>query len=121
MGFTKKMRLITFFPVILGVQGDLCAKIRLRENQPYGSRVNFNAEKEPIPDRTQQRLRSKGGCDDDDFAAFADRLEAKLLAPLRCRFPRPKNNNKTKDVMYIRCLDVRPDQRGESGKHDAIA
>ena len=113
------MRLISFFPVILGVHGDLCGKIKLRENEPYGWRVNFNAQKDEIPNRTRKRLQNMGDCDADDFDAFAARLEAKNLVPLRCRFPRPNNPDKRKDVMYVKCAP-RENARVEPGKHDEI-
>ena len=114
------MRLFAFLPLIFGVHGgDICEKIRLRENSPYGYRVNFNTDKEELPERTKTRLRNKGNCDEEDFADLVARLEAKNLGLVKCRFPLPNNNDKTKDIMYVKCAKVET-ARGESGKHDEI-
>ena len=65
-------------------------------------RVNFNIEKDSLPLLTMKRL-EKGGCNKKDFENFPNLLAAAGLAPLQCQFPLPKNNNRTRDVMYVRC------------------
>ena len=45
----------------------------------------------------------KGGCNKKDFDNFGTLLAEAGLAPLKCQFPLPKNNNRTRDVMYVRC------------------
>lgn len=114
------MKLIRIIPFVFGINaGDLCGKIRLREDAPYGTRISFNPDNEALPNRTQKRLRA-GGCDDDDFLAFADRIEEKSLAALRCQFPRPKKPEKTRDVLYVKCSASKNRGDRESSKHDEI-
>ena len=58
----KKPRMKIHFALLFALESslvaaNLCAKVRLRDTQPYGERVNFNPEQEELPDRTKERLK----------------------------------------------------------------